>query len=342
MRPLEFRSDNAAPAADYILDAVREANSGTALAYGGDDLTAALQERATEVFGRPAHVFPVVTGTGANALGLAAMCPPWGAVLCHTSAHIVTSEAGAMSGFSGGAAMVCIPGDNALIEPAGVTRFLDGVRWDNPHESQPTVISVTQPTEAGTVYPLERIAALAEIARDRGLLMHLDGARLANAIATLGCTPAQAVADVQTFSLGATKNGALSTDAIVTFDERVAEQVRFRLQRAGHVPSKMRFASAQLLAYLADDRWLATAAAANRAMTRLAAGVRDLGFEIAADPQANLAFVAMPGDMADRWAAAGVLFYRMGPDIIRLVTNFATTEADVDDAIERLRTIASR
>lgn len=337
MRPIEFRSDNAAPTADYVLEAIAQANSGSAMAYGGDEITATLQQRVSELFEREARVFPVLTGTAANALGLAAMCPPWGAVICHEVGHILTSEAAATAAFGGGIQVTGLPGAGSLLDPTTVAAHLDGVRWDDPHESQPTVLSVTQATELGAVYPLDRIAELVDLAAGRGLRVHLDGARLANAIATLGCSPARAVAGVTTFTLGATKNGVLSTDAIVTFDDRVADELRFRLKRAGQVASKMRFASAQLLAYLAEDRWIDSARHANAAMRRLAAGVAALGFTIEPRPEANIAFVGMPDEVWQRWAKVGVDFYDLGPGRIRLVTSFATSDADVDDALDRLR-----
>lgn len=337
--PIEFRSDNAAPAADYVLEAIGQANIGAAPAYGGDQITAALQQRVSEVFGREARVFPVLTGTAANALGLAAMCPPWGAVICHEVGHILTSEAAATSAFGGGIHVTGLPGAGSLLDPETVSAHLEGVRWDDPHESQPRVLSVTQATELGAVYPLERIAALATVAADRGMTIHLDGARLANAIATLGVTPAAAVAEATTFTLGATKNGLLSTDAIVTFDDRVAAELGFRLKRAGQVASKMRFASAQLLAYLERDRWLDSARHANAALRRLADGVSAAGFTIDPRPQANIAFVEIPDEVSRRWADAEVLFHTIAPGRIRLVTSFATTDSEVDDALDRLRAV---
>lgn len=335
---LEFRSDNAAGVAPHIMDAVVEANAGSALAYGDDELTALLQDRVSEVFEREALAFPVVSGTAANALALSAMCPPWGAVLCSEHAHILVNEAAATSMFSGGAALLGLPSTAGVLAPSVLGETLEGAGWGDPHNSQPAVLSITQATELGGVYDTAEIAELARIARSRRLRTHLDGARLANALVATGATPAEMTwrAGVTTLSLGGIKNGTISADAIVTFDAEIARELKFRLKRAGHVASKMRFQSIQLLAYLDGDRWLRTAAHANRAMAVLATGLADLGYVVDPEPQANIAFVTAPAEDLDRWAGAGVLFYRMAPTTARFVTSFATTDAEVDEALARI------
>jgi threonine aldolase len=308
------------------------------LAYGADDWTTRLQVVVGAVFERPdVTVFPVVSGTAANSLSLAALCPPWGAVLCHETAHIVRSECGATSMFSGGAVMRGLPSPNSLLDGEALREAFAATRWGDPHPSQPAVLSLSSPTDFGAVYPVARVAELAAIAKERGLRVHLDGARIANAIASLGCTPAELTwrAGVDVVSLGATKNGALSTDAIVGFDAALAEQLVYRIKRAGHVASKMRFQSAQLEAYLADDLWLRLAAHANAAMTRLAAGLTRLGVELELPPGANMAFARTDPSVLDRLHADGVLFYRMAADTVRLVTSFQTTDADVDEVLVR-------
>lgn len=336
---IELRSDNCAGADPAILDAVAVANTGSALAYGDDEVTGALRERVGEVFERRAHVFPVVSGTAANALALSALCPPWGAVLCHETAHVTVNEAAATSLFSGGAPLVGLPGQGSLLTPEALQQCFEGTGWDDPHRSQPAALSLTQLTDLGAAYTVAEIETLTELARTWGLRVHLDGARLANAVHALGCAPADVTwrAGVEAFTLGATKNGALSTDAIVTFDDAVAGELAFRLKRAGHVASKMRFASAQLLAYLDDDRWLTNAGLANAAMARLAAGLRELDWVADPEPDGNMAFLTVPDDVADRWEAAGLLFYRMPGQTVRFVTSFQTTDADVDQALERIR-----
>jgi threonine aldolase len=206
------------------------------------------------------------------------------------------------------------------------------------------VLSLTSPTDFGAVYPVTRVAELAAIAKERGLRVHLDGARIANAIASLGCTPAELTwrAGVDVVSLGATKNGALSTDGIVCFDAGLSEQLVYRIKRAGHVASKMRFQSAQLEAYLTDGLWLRLAAHANAAMARLATGLTTLGVELQFPPDANMAFASTDPAVLDRLHADGVLFYRMAADTIRLVTSFQTTDADVDEVLLRFERALDR
>ena len=338
MQPrLEFRSDNAAGVAPGILAAVIEANTGSALAYGADEWTAALQRRVAEVFEFPdVAVFPVVSGTAANALGLSALCPPWGAVLCHESSHIIRSEGGATSLLGGGAVMVGLAGEGSLLQPETVAATLAATNWGDPHQSQPAVLSLTEPSDRGALYRPEQIAALAAAAAEHGLKVHLDGARLANAIAGLGCSPSELTwrAGVDMITLGATKNGALSTDAIVSFDPAASEHLHYRTKRAGHVASKMRFQSVQLDAYLTEGLWLRLAAAANAAMAGLAEGLARLGFTFVVQPVVNMVFVRVSDEVADTVQAGGLDCYRMGPGVLRLVTSFQTSQGDVAGALE--------
>jgi len=230
-----------------------------------------------------------------------------------------------------------LPGPASLLDGDALRDAFASTRWGDPHHSQPAVLSLTSPTDLGAVYPVARVAELAAIAKERGLRVHLDGARIANAVVALGCTPAAMTwrAGVDVISLGATKNGALGTDAIVCFDGEVAEQLVYRIKRAGHVASKMRFQSAQLEAYLTDGLWLRLASSANEAMARLALGLAKLEVELELLPVANMAFARTDPAVLDRVEAAGVLFYRMAPDTIRLVTSFQTTEEDVDEVLAR-------
>jgi threonine aldolase len=340
---IELRSDNAAGVAPEILAAVDAANTGSALAYGGDELTAHLQEVVRSVFEHPtARVFPVTSGTAANSLALSASTPPWGAVLCHESAHIITAEGGATSMFSGGAVMHGVDGPHALIEPDGLRAALESVRWGDPHESQPSVLSLTLPSDYGTLYRPDEIAALTEIAREFGLRVHIDGARIANAVAALGCAPADVTwrAGVHVLSLGATKNGALSAEAIVAFDDRVAEELVYRTKRSGHVTSKLRFQSAQVAAYLTDGLWLRLAGHSNQRMAELVAELESLasyGVRLAERVDVNMAFVELPAPAIDAATDAGVLFYRMNETSIRLVTSWQTTADDVTTAAATFR-----
>jgi threonine aldolase len=338
MHSIELRSDNAAGVAPEILQAIEAANSGSALAYGGDEWSTRLQALVAEVFEQPAvTVFPVLTGTAANAIALSAMCPPWGAVLCHETAHILRSEGGATSMFGAGAVMRGLPGENYLLEETSLEAAFATTRWGDPHHSQPAVVSLTNPTDLGTVYPLARIAALSRRAHEQGLLVHMDGARLANALVSLGCSPAALTwqAGVDVVTLGATKNGVMTADAIVCFNAEVAKTLTFRLKRAGQVASKMRFQAVQLQAYLSQGRWLSWASQANNAMQALVLGLKAQGASFVVTPVANMAFVHVDKPMADRLQAAGLLFYRTAPGVIRLVTSFQTTSVEIEETLVR-------
>jgi threonine aldolase len=332
---IELRSDNTAGVAPEILAAVAEANTGSALAYGGDDVTAHLHDVVRSVFEHPtARVFPVTSGTAANSLALSAATPPWGAVLCHPTAHIMNAEGGATSLMSAGAVMQGVGGDHALVDPAQLRAFLGSVRWGDPHASQPSVLSLTLPSDEGTVYQPGQVRELTTVAQEFGLRSHIDGARLANAVAALGCAPADVTwrAGIDVVSLGATKNGALSAEAIVAFDDRIAEELVFRTKRSGHVTSKQRFQSAQVAAYLTDGLWLRLATHANARMAELVAELEQLsehGVRVVDGVEVNMAFVELPAPAIDAAEAAGLLFYRLGPTTIRLVTSWQTTTDDV-------------
>ena len=337
MQPIELRSDNCAGAAPEVLAALAAADAGSALAYGGDDHTAQLRELVREVFAAPqAEVFPVLTGTAANSLGLSALCPPWGAVLCHETAHILRSECAATSMFGGGASLRGLPGADYKLSPDSLREAFAATNWGDNHHSQPSVVSITNPTDLGTVYSADEVAALGRVAATHQLHLHLDGARLANALVTLGAAPAQFVQPFSVFSLGATKNGAISTDAIVSLDPAASEQLYYRVKRAGHVASKMRYLSAQLTAYLTDGLWLRLAERANHATASLANGLRAHGVQFLAEPQANIIFARVGEHAAQQMAAHGLLFYDMGGGVVRLVTSFQTTDADVAEALRRI------
>jgi len=284
----------------------------------------------------------VTSGTAANALALSAATPPWGAVLCHPSAHIIGSEAGATSLLGGGAVMRGVDGAHALIEPARLRTALEEVRWGDPHESQPSVLSLTLPSDHGTVYQPDQVKQLISTAREFGLRAHVDGARIANAVVALGCSPADVTwrAGVDVLSLGATKNGALSAEAIVAFDDRIADELVYRTKRSGHVTSKMRFQSAQLTAYLSDGLWLRLAGHANERMAELVAELDSLsthGVRFAERVDVNMAFVDLPASAIEAAADSGLLFYRMGPTSVRLVTSWQTTVDDVKEAAALIR-----
>jgi threonine aldolase len=341
LRPIELRSDNTAGVAPEILEAITAADRGSAAAYGGDDLSARLRDRVAEVFEHDdVSVFPVLTGTAANSIGLSALCPPWGAVLCHETSHIIRNECGATSMFGAGAVMRGLAGPHHRLDVRALEQAFASTNWGDPHHSQPSVLSLTNPTDGGTVYDLPTLMSLGDAARARGLRFHIDGARIANAIAALGCRPADVTwrAGVDMVSLGATKNGVMSTDAIVCFDPALTDELTYRVKRAGQVASKMRYQSAQLDAYLTDGLWLRLAGRANAAMSRLAKGLGELGLDLVDRPDANIAFLTVDDSVADRFEHAGLLFYRTAPRTIRFVTSFRTTDDEVDDALGRIAT----
>lgn len=336
MSTIEFRSDNSAGVAPEILAAISAANDGSAIAYGDDPVTHRLEAVVREVFEHEtARVFPVTSGTAGNALALTAICPPWGSVLCHETAHILNSEGGATSMLGGGAVMRGIPGDDYRMQPETLRETLASVRWGDPHHSQPSALSFTQPNDMGTVYQVAEIAELSAIARGAGLRVHLDGARFANALVALDCTPAEMTwkSGVDIVTLGATKNGGLSAEAIVVFDDDAADELVYRTKRSGHVTSKMRYQSAQLIAYLNDGLWLRLARNSNDRMAELASGLEARGVKLLNRADVNMVFARVSDETADRLEAAGLLFYRLGAETIRLVTSWQTTPDDVERAL---------
>ncbi|MGH7090837.1 MAG: threonine aldolase family protein [Stellaceae bacterium] len=331
---MDFRSDNVAGASPEILAALAAANSGTAAAYGADEITARLERRFSELFERDVAVFPVATGTAANALALAALTPPWGVIYCHEEAHAAIDECGAPEFFAGGAKLVALAGAHGKIAPDAVAARLTTRGF--VHHAQPAAITVSEATEAGTLYRPDELAALGAFARRNGLALHVDGARFGNAVAALGCAPADLTwrAGADALSFGATKNGALAAEAVIFFDPARAADFGYRRKRAGHLLSKMRFLSVQLEAYLDDGLWLRNAAAANRMAARLGSGLARLPGACLRHPvEANEVFVDLPEPTIRALEADGFRFYRWGGDeaaCLRLVASFATREDEVD------------
>lgn len=337
---IDFRSDNVAPASAEILAALAAANHDTASSYGEDSVSASLDRRFSELFETSVKVFPVATGTAANALGLAACTRPYGGIYCYEQAHIVTSEGAATEVFSGGARLIGLAGENFRLQAECLETALKAAGIGQRHKPQPDAISLTQATEYGTVYRLDELAALGAIARGHRLKVHMDGARFANALATLGCTPAAMTSrcGVDILSFGATKNGGLNAEAIVVFDPALVEGLAYRLRRAGQTWSKMRFAAAQLLAYIEDDLFLRLASRANALAERLDTGLRSITMvRVIAPVEANIVFVEMPEPMIDALARDGFLFFRRGPRLIRLVCRFDGTEDEVDQFLGAVR-----
>ncbi len=254
----DFRSDNVGGVAPELLEALLAANHGTAAPYGDDDCTRAMTARFRQAFEHDGlAAFPLATGTGANAVALAGLANPYGAIYCHETAHINVYECGAPELFTG-AKLVGLAGDGYKLHAAALDAALALAGRGNATRVQPFALNLTQPTDFGTLYSIDELRHLSEVAHRHGLLVHLDGARFANAIAALGCSPAEMTwrAGIDVVSFGATKNGAMNAEAVLVFDPAVAARVPFLMKRGGQVVSKARFLSAQLERYLADDRWL--------------------------------------------------------------------------------------
>jgi threonine aldolase len=335
-----FRSDNVAPVAPEILQAIAEVNRGAAASYGDDDYSALLNKRFSALFEKDVTVFPVPTGTAANALSLSSCVRPYGAVYCHEEAHIHTAEGGATEAFTGGAKLLAMPGKHFRLEPQLLRAALAGAGWGIRNRAQPDAVSITQASEYGTVYSLAEIREIGAIAHEQNLSVHMDGARFANALARLGCTPSEMTsrAGVDILSFGATKNGAMSADAIVVFDQDLVESLSYRLRRAGLTWSKMRYLSAQLLAYVEDGLYLRLAAKANAVAARLGAGLAALPeVRLVAPVEANLVFASLPVPAITRLAATGLQFARRGQDVVRFVTRFDSTEQEADEVIALVR-----
>jgi threonine aldolase len=339
---MNFASDNSYGAWPEIVAAVGAAATGAVPSYGDDTLTAKVRARLAELFERELTVFPVISGTAANALALATLVPPHGAIFCHGESHIAVDECGAPEFFTHGAKLVPLEGKDGKLVPETLERALAHFQKGFVHHVQPACLSVTQSTELGTVYTRGEIAALAALAHAHAMLVHMDGARFANALAHLGCTPAEATwrAGVDAMSFGATKNGALGAEAVIFFDPAEARDFEYRRKKAGHLLSKMRFVSAQLDAYLTGTRWLEYAARANRLARKLAAGLSSVrGAEIAHPVEANAVFVTLPDTTVARLRGLGASFYDWAPPedgrtLVRLVASFATPEEDVTRFVE--------
>jgi threonine aldolase len=340
---IDLRSDNEAPVAPEIMAAIEAANRGPAASYGDDAFSQRLPQTFRALFETDLAVFPVPTGTAANALSIAQLAPPYGAVFCHEHAHLNTDECGAPEFFSGGAKLVPVGGAHGRIDAGALGSALEALDMHDDHQVRPAALSLSQSTECGTVYRLGEIRQLTAVARESKLRVHMDGARLANAVECLGCSPADATwrAGIDLLSFGATKNGALAAEAVVIFDRDLAAELGRRRKRAGHLLSKMRYVSAQLEAYVADGLWLRLAGRANRAAAKLAEGLQAIdGVELAHPVEANEIFAQMPRALAEGLEKAGVAFlpWPGARDLYRLVASYCTG----DEAVERTLEHAAR
>lgn len=344
-----FASDNAGPVHPNVLEALTKANEGYAMGYGADALMDRVRENIREVFEAPeAAVYLVATGTAANSLALATLANPWDTIFCTPVAHIHEDECNAPEFYSGGAKLTLV-GTGDRMTPKTLRAAIEGEETRGVHGPQRGPVSITQVTERGSVHTLDELAALTAVAREYGLKTHLDGARFANALVALGCSPAEMTwkAGIDAVSFGGTKNGLMGAEAVVFFDPTQAWEFELRRKRGAHLFSKHRYLSAQMDAYLEDGLWLEMAEQANANCTRLAAGLRDAGAEFLNLPQANMIFAALPRRVHQRLKAEGAMYYLQdgpletgdGGEMLgcRLVCDWSISSEQIDRFVELAR-----
>ncbi len=344
-----FASDNGGPAAPEVMDAMMRANEGTAMPYGADPIMDRARAQIREVFQAPeAEVYLVATGTAANSLALATLVQPWQTIYCHRHAHIEADECGAPEFYTGGSKLTLIDGADGKMPAAALETAISETGAVGVHGVQKGALSITNATESGTVYSPAEVAELSGIAKVHSVPTHMDGARFANALVRLGCTPAELTwkAGVDILSFGGTKNGLLGVEAVILFNPDHAWEFELRRKRGGHLFSKHRFLSAQMEAYLTDGLWLDLARKANAAADRLAAGILQIpGASLMHPVEANAVFASWPRKGHRAAQGAGAKYYHWpfdqsleGPDdeIIsaRLVCNWATSDADIDQFLQ--------
>ena len=350
---LNLASDNVTGMSDAVMAALIKANEGNEPAYGADQWTAKAEKLLAEVFEHEVFVSLVATGTGSNALALAALTPPWGAIFCHQESHVLDDECGAPEMFTDGAKLVGVKGVGGKLTVEALKPVVDHFVPGVIKSVQPAALSISQVTEAGTVYTLSEIKALCAFAHERHLKVHLDGARFGNALVSLGATPAEMTwkAGVDVVTFGATKNGALACEAIIFFDKALSESMPFRRKRGGHTVSKGRILGAQMIGYLEDDHWLHNARHANAMAQALTQGLYALGFARLPWPtQANEVFVVMPKAKAKALSDAGIRAapwesislpaqFEIGAEeaFLRFVLSFKTTPSEIDRVIATLK-----
>lgn len=335
---MNFCSDNTSGVSPEILESLSKANTANAMPYGNDDLTARVEKHFNDIFECETTAFLVPTGTAANALALSAISPSYGSIYCHRDSHINCDECGAPEFYTGGAKLITLPGSHGKIHPGELETTLAATS-DAVHHTQPAALSVSQASEAGTVYGPAEIHHLSEICKAYGLFFHMDGARFSNALCTTGCSPADLTwkAGVDILCFGATKNGAMNAEAVIFFNKALAKETGFRRKRGGHLFSKMRFLAAQWDAFLSNDLWLKNAQHANEMAQRLKAGLETIpGSELYFPVEANEIFISLPEETLQNIEKAGYRFYRWqdpASPLIRLVTSFDTNSEDVDGFI---------
>lgn len=338
---MNFASDTTAPAHPNVLQAVMAANNGAAPSYGADPWTQKAHQALCALFETDALAVTFVnSGTAANALALSVLCPPDGAIICHENAHINRDERGAPEFYTHGGKLLLLPGDHDQITVEALAPVLGAMDRDFVHETPADVLSLSQLSEAGTAYACTDVKALCALARSAGLHTHMDGARLANALVSTGCSPADMTwrAGVDVLSFGFTKNGAMGAEVIILFGDQAKRlgTLEARRKRGGHMPPKQRFVAAQVLAMLEGGLWLELAGHANEAAQRLAKGFVDAGAALQHPVQGNEVFVCLKDDQAKALRNAGAEFYGWSDGSARFVTSWNTTLADVQAALKVL------
>ena len=338
----EFSSDNVAPICPEAWAALEEANTHSAPSYGEDRWTARACDQVREVFEADCDVYFVFTGTAANALAIAQLSKSFQSVICHRHSHIQTDECGAPEFFTGGSKLLLVGGADGKIDTGQVEALL--ARHNELHSHKPGAISISQATEFGTVYRRDEIAAVADLSRTHQLFLHMDGARFANAIASLNCVPKAITWEVgvDVLCFGGTKNGAAVGELVIFFDKKISREFDYRAKQTGHLGSKMRFLAAPWLGLLMGDAWLRNAQHANDAARRLADGLRNkAGIESVFPVEANAVFVSMEERLASGLQARGWRFYKfIEPDVYRLMCSWATTEKDISDFVGDVSSIS--
>jgi len=342
-RPRHFASDNNAGISPEVLAALTEANQGHVGGYGHDDYTERAQAAVSEIFGKECAVFFVSNGTTANCLALSAFLESYHAVIAHEHSHLETDECNAMGHFAPGVKVIAVGGANAKIDPESMDRLIKSQR--PVHGSLPRAVSLTNLSELGTVYRPDEIRQIAEVAKPLGLIVHIDGARFANAVASIGCSPADLTwrSGVDVLSFGGTKNGLGVGEAIVFFEPSAAGGFEYRLKQSGQLASKMRFLAAPWLGYLKDGLWLERARHANQMAERLEIGIRSVTRDGIYYPrEGNAVFAKITDAVVDKLHERGWRFYSdVGPDrAARLMCSWDTTEQDVDGFLQDLRELA--
>ena len=334
---VKFASDNVAGACPEVLEALLKANEGDSAPYGNDDYSKSLQKKFSEIFEKEVIVYPIASGTAANALALATMTPVFGNIYCHKLAHINTDECGAPEFYTGGAKLIPLVGVDGKIVPEELEQNISGVGI--VHHTQPSSVSITQVCETGEVYELDEIKEITKVAHNHNLNMHMDGARFANALVSLNCTPAEMTwkSGIDVLSFGATKNGCIAAEAIIFFKPELVGNLSFLMKRAGHLLSKMRFVSAQLEAYISNNVWLDNAKNANEMGKKLSEGlIKHNSIKLAYPTQANEVFAKFPREVIEHLNSEG---YKMNEDELdgqaaRLVAAWNTKISDVESFLE--------